>query len=63
MGLTEGRGPRTLWNNPAQIIRALAPDHPVMAFAPSVLRDTARRFLDGFPGLVTMPSRPTPTNP
>lgn len=60
MGLTEGRGPRTLWNNPAQIIRALAPDHPVMAFAPSVLRATARRFLDGFPGLVTYAVKANP---
>ena len=53
MGLTEGRGPKTVWANPAEIIRSLAPENPVMAFAPSVLRATARRYLDGFPGLVT----------
>lgn len=60
MGLTEGRGPRTLWDNPAQIIRALAPDHPVMVFAPAALRATARRFLDGFPGLVTYAVKANP---
>ncbi|MDQ2095729.1 type III PLP-dependent enzyme [Rhodalgimonas zhirmunskyi] len=29
------------------------PDHAVMYFSPAVLQATARRFLEGFPGLVT----------
>ena len=42
MGLTEGRGPKTIWDNPAEIIRQLSPENPVMVFAPSVLHATAR---------------------
>ena len=60
MGLTEGRGPKTVWANPAEIIRSLAPENPVMAFAPSVLRATAQRFLQGFPGLVTYAVKSNP---
>ncbi|WP_074968103.1 type III PLP-dependent enzyme [Paracoccus aminovorans] len=60
MGLTEGRGPKTVWDNPAEIIRALAPENPVMVFAPSVLRATARRFVEGFPGLVTYAVKSNP---
>ncbi|SMO95164.1 type III PLP-dependent enzyme [Paracoccus laeviglucosivorans] len=59
MGLTEGRGP-ALWTNPAQIIRDMAPDQPVMAFAPAVLRAQARRFIQGFPGLVTYAVKANP---
>ena len=60
MGLTEGRGPKTVWDNPAEIIRTLAPENPVMVFAPSVLRATAQRFLQGFPGLVTYAVKSNP---
>lgn len=60
MGMTEGRGPKTVWDNPAEIIRRLAPENPVMVFAPSVLEETARRFLDGFPGLVTYAVKSNP---
>lgn len=60
MGLTEGRGPKTIWANPAEIIRSMAPENPVMAFAPSVLRATAQRFLQGFPGLVTYAVKSNP---
>ena len=60
MGLTEGRGPRTVWDNPADIIRLLAPENPVMAFAPVVLEATAKRFLEGFPGLVTYAVKSNP---
>ena len=51
---------KTLWNNPAEIIRDLRPEDPVMAFAPSVLQETARRFLRGFPGLVTYAVKSNP---
>lgn len=60
MGLTEGRGPKTVWANPAEIIRSLAPENPVMVFAPEVLRATAQRFLQGFPGLVTYAVKSNP---
>ncbi len=60
MGLTEGRGPKTVWANPAEIIRSLAPENPVMVFAPSVLRAKAQSFLQGFPGLVTYAVKSNP---
>ncbi|SDD93454.1 ornithine decarboxylase [Paracoccus isoporae] len=50
----------TVWDNPAAIIRDLQPENPVMVFAPSVLRATAQRFLDGFPGLVTYAVKSNP---
>ncbi|MFV0382793.1 type III PLP-dependent enzyme [Paracoccus sp. (in: a-proteobacteria)] len=60
MGLTEGRGPKRIWTNPAEIIRALAPDNPVMVFDPAALWANARRFIDGFPGLVTYAVKANP---
>lgn len=60
MGLTEGRGPKTVWANPAEIIRILAPENPVMAFAPSRLQASAQRFLQGFPGMVTYAVKSNP---
>lgn len=50
----------TIWENPAEIIRNLQPENPVMVFAPSVLQDTAKRFLDGFPGFVTYAVKSNP---
>ncbi|WBU64074.1 type III PLP-dependent enzyme [Paracoccus aerodenitrificans] len=49
-----------IWENPAELIRETRPENPVMAFAPDVLQDTARRFLDGFPGLVTYAVKSNP---
>lgn len=51
---------KTVWDNPADIIRHLAPEHPVMVFAPTVLQDRARQFLEGFPGLVTYAVKSNP---
>lgn len=51
---------KTVWDNPADLIRHLRPDHPVMAFAPTVLHDRARQFLTGFPGLVTYAVKANP---
>ncbi len=51
---------KTIWKNPADMIRNLRPEHPVMAFAPAVLQATARRFIDGFPGLVTYAVKSNP---
>jgi len=42
-----------LWATPAEHIAAEAPDRPVLYFSPETLQATARRFMDGFPGLVT----------
>ncbi len=60
MGLTEGHQAKTVWDNPADIIRSLRPENPVMVFAPTVLQDRARRFLAGFPGLVTYAVKANP---
>jgi ornithine decarboxylase len=45
--------PATVWRSPAAYLAAERPDAPVLFFAPSVLHASARRFLDGFPGLVS----------
>lgn len=51
---------KTVWDNPAEIIRHLQPEHPVMVFAPTVLQDRARQFIAGFPGLVTYAVKSNP---
>lgn len=53
-------GARTIWANPAELIRLTQPDDPVMLFAPTVLEATARRFIAGFPGLVTYAVKSNP---
>ncbi|NNL18044.1 MAG: type III PLP-dependent enzyme [Boseongicola sp.] len=39
--------------SPSQHLLSQSPDHPVLYFAPSILQSSAKRFLTGFPGLVT----------
>ena len=51
---------KTIWTNPSEYLRTHTPMNPVMFFAPAVLQDTARRFLDGFPGLVTYAVKSNP---
>ncbi|MFD2174515.1 type III PLP-dependent enzyme [Rhodobacter lacus] len=51
---------KTIWANPSEIIRTKRPDHPVLVFSPEVLQTTARRFLRGFPGLVTYAVKSNP---
>ncbi|MDB6181739.1 type III PLP-dependent enzyme [Paracoccus fistulariae] len=51
---------KVVWQNPAELIRETQPEHPVMVFAPTVLQDRARVFLDGFPGLVTYAVKSNP---
>jgi ornithine decarboxylase len=51
---------KTIWTNPSEFLRIERPVDPVMFFAPAVLQDTARRFLDGFPGLVTYAVKSNP---
>ena len=43
----------TLWSAPEAYLTAAQPDSPVLFFSPETLQGTARRFLSGFPGLVT----------
>jgi len=42
-----------LWSTPEAHLLRTKPDRPHLYIAPSVLQATARRFLSGFPGLVT----------
>lgn len=42
-----------LWPAPSWHLRKFTPDHPVLYFSPAVLQATARRFINGFDGLVT----------
>lgn len=51
---------KTVWDNPAEMIRNLTPEHPVMLFAPVVLQESARAFMQGFPGLVTYAVKSNP---
>ena len=51
---------KTIWANPLEVIRTRQPDHPVLVFAPTILQATARRFLKGFPGMVTYAVKSNP---
>lgn len=51
---------KTVWDNPAEVVRHLAPEHPLMVFAPTVLQERARQFIEGFPGLVTYAVKSNP---
>ncbi|GAB4390223.1 type III PLP-dependent enzyme [Albidovulum sp.] len=50
----------TIWINPTDYLQREKPVDPVMFFAPSVLQDNARRFIEGFPGLVTYAVKSNP---
>lgn len=51
---------KTIWTSPSEYLRTQQPDNPVMFFAPAVLQATARRFIDGFPGMVTYAVKSNP---
>ena len=51
---------KTIWAKPVEFLTHQQPENPVMFFAPGVLQDTARRFIDGFPGLVTYAVKSNP---
>ncbi|MGB3314085.1 MAG: type III PLP-dependent enzyme [Albidovulum sp.] len=51
---------KMIWANPSEFLRIEQPVNPVMFFAPSVLQASARRFIDGFPGLVTYAVKSNP---
>ncbi len=51
---------KTIWTTPSEFIRANRPETPVLFFSPAALQATARRFIDGFPGLVTYAVKSNP---
>ena len=51
---------KTIWAKPSELLRTQQPETPVLFFAPAVLQATARRFLEGFPGLVTYAVKSNP---
>ena len=51
---------KTIWTTPTEYLRAVRPENPVLFFAPTVLQATARRFIDGFPGMVTYAVKSNP---
>ncbi|MEH6774960.1 MAG: type III PLP-dependent enzyme [Cereibacter changlensis] len=51
---------KTIWTNPAEYLRSVAPETPVLFISPAVLQATARRFIDGFPGMVTYAVKSNP---
>ncbi len=52
---------KTIWANPADFLRKSAAETSVLFFAPTVLQATARRFRNGFPGLVTYAVKSNPS--
>ncbi len=51
---------KTIWTNPSEFLRSVQPENPVLFFAPSALQSAARRFIDGFPGMVTYAVKSNP---
>ena len=51
---------KTIWSNPTDYLKKEQPENPVLFFAPSAAQAAARRFIDGFPGLVTYAVKSNP---
>ena len=51
---------KTIWTNPTEFLKVQQPENPVLFFAPSVAQALARRFIEGFPGLVTYAVKANP---
>lgn len=51
---------KTIWAQPAEFLACNQPENPVLFMAPTLLQGAARRFLDGFPGLVTYAVKSNP---
>ncbi len=49
-----------IWATPAEHLRRTRPDHPVIYACPAAFQDSARRFLTGFPGLVSYAVKANP---
>ena len=52
---------KTIWTNPTEYLRSQQPENPVLFFAPEAVQAAARRFIDGFPGMVTYAVKSNPT--
>jgi ornithine decarboxylase len=51
---------KTIWTNPTEYLRVVSPQSPVLFFSPAALQRQARRFIDGFPGMVTYAVKSNP---
>ncbi len=51
---------KTIWSKPTELLRTQQPENPVLFFAPAILQGMARRFIQGFPGLVTYAVKSNP---
>ncbi len=51
---------KTIWTNPTEFLKSQQPENPVLFFAPTAVQAVARKFLDGFPGLVTYAVKSNP---
>ncbi len=51
---------KTIWTNPTEFLRNQQPENPVLFFSPSAVQSAARRFIDGFPGMVTYAVKSNP---
>lgn len=51
---------KMIWKNPTEFLRSEQPENPVLFFAPTIAQASARRFLAGFPGLVTYAVKSNP---
>ena len=51
---------KTIWTKPTEFLRNQQPEHPVLSFAPEAVQAAARRFIDGFPGMVTYAVKSNP---
>lgn len=55
MGFSE-----TIWASPVEFLRSVGPNDPVLFLSPAALQAQARRFQEGFPGLVTYAVKANP---
>lgn len=51
---------KTIWRNPTNYLSVMKPENPVLFFAPSDLQAMARKFINGFPGMVTYAVKSNP---
>ena len=51
---------KTIWTTPAEYLRSVQPENPVLFFSPAALQAMAHRFIDGFAGFVTYAVKSNP---
>jgi len=52
---------KTIWTNPTEYLRNQQPENPVLFFSPEAVQAAGRRFIDGFPGMVTYAVKSNPS--